>query len=50
MANAHAVVYLRDPATVWPFDLGDDPAFAASQQLAQAGGVLTWGGLPPSTS
>jgi hypothetical protein len=43
IATAYAAVYLRNPTTRWPFDLGDDPSFEASQQLAHAGGVLTWG-------
>lgn len=39
----YIAVYHRSPDTDWPEDVGDDPAFVSSRQLASRGGVLTWG-------
>lgn len=42
-ATVYVAVYHRSPNTAWPEDIGDDPSFVASQNLAPRRGVLTWG-------
>jgi hypothetical protein len=40
----YIATYLRDPEAVgFPFDVGDDPSFAAGQRFGPRGGALTWG-------
>jgi hypothetical protein len=42
-STVYVAVYHRSPNSAWPEDIGDDPSFVASRNLARRGGVLTWG-------
>ena len=43
MSRVYICVYRVDAAEGWPYDMGDDPSFRASEEYRNRGGAVSWG-------